>query len=93
MVHLVEVDVVGLQAAQGRVDRAADVQRGEVAVVRPGTLLAGHLGGQQDLLALPGALEPAADDLLGADLVVLCGVAVASNARRGKPCSRRVVEE
>ena len=76
MVHLVEVDVVRLQATQGCVHSAADVQRGESAVVRSGPHLAEHLGGQHDLLALAGALEPAPHDLLGAPLVALPAVHV-----------------
>jgi hypothetical protein len=76
VVHLVEVDVVGLQAAQGGVDRAADVQGGEAAIVPARTHLAEDLGRQHDLVALPAAGEPAADDLLGAALVLLPAVDV-----------------
>ena len=65
VVHLVEVDVVGLQAAQAGVARGADVTRGEAAVVRPLRHRSVDLGGEHDLLASVAALrEPVADDRL-----------------------------
>ena len=66
VVHLVEVDVIGLQPAQALFARAADVQRREPAVVRPLGHRTEDLRREHDLLAPTAALrEPAADDLLG----------------------------
>src|SRR5205823_1944948 len=66
VVHLVEVDAVGLQAAEALVARAPDVVRGEPRVVRPLAHRGIDLGGEDDRLAAAAALrEPAADDLLG----------------------------
>ena len=57
--------MVGLQAAQARVARGADVTRREAAVVRPLRHRSVHLGGEHDLLASVTALrEPVADDRL-----------------------------
>ena len=66
VVHLVEVDVVGLQPLQAGVAGPADVQRREPPLVGPVPHVAVELGGQDHLLAAPAALgEPASDDLLG----------------------------
>ena len=54
MVELVEIDVVGLQAAQTRIERPADVQRRQLALVGPVAHRAVNLGGQD------GPLPPAA---------------------------------
>lgn len=69
VVELVQIHVVGLQAAQRRVDRAADVQGGKLALVGPVTHGAVQLGGDDRALAADAvAGEPGADDLLGAAL-------------------------
>ena len=66
VMHLVEVDVVGLQPLQAGVAGPTDVQRRELAVVRPVAHVAVELGGHDHLLAAATALgEPASDDLLG----------------------------
>jgi len=66
VVELVQVDVVGLEALEAGVERAADVEGGELALVRPAVAhVAVDLGGEHGLLAVLGALgEPLADDLL-----------------------------
>ncbi len=75
--HLVEVDVIGLQTPQARVARGADVARREPAVVRPVGHRAEHLRGEHDLLAPLATLrEPRADDLLGAARALRSAVAV-----------------
>ncbi len=66
VVHLVEVDVVGLQPLEAGVARPADVERRELALVRPLPHVPVELGGDDHLLAPAPALgEPAPDDLLG----------------------------
>ena len=66
VVHLVQVDVIGLQAAQAGFAGAANVQRREAAFVGPVAHIAVDFGGDDDFLAPPAALrEPAPDDLLG----------------------------
>ena len=61
--ELVEVDVVGLQPAQARVERPADVERGELAGVGPVVHVAVELGRDDRPLAPAAALgEPVADD-------------------------------
>ena len=66
VVHLVEVDVVGLQPAQAGVAGPPDVQRREPPLVRPVAHVAVELRGEHRLLTPSTALgEPAADDLLG----------------------------
>src|SRR5437016_4585796 len=66
VVHLVEVDVVGAQAAQAALARLADVIGGEAPVVRTRAHPPVDLGREDDPLAPATALrEPAADDLLG----------------------------
>src|SRR5438067_4515817 len=65
VVHLVEVDVVGVEAAQAGFAGVPDVAGGEAPFVGPVPHLSIHLGGQDDLLAPAAALgEPAADDAL-----------------------------
>ncbi len=72
VVHLVKVDVVGLEAPQAPLARGADVPGRQVILVRPLAHLAVHLGGEHDLLAPAAPLrEPAADDLLGHALALL----------------------
>ena len=62
-VHLVEIDVVGLQAPQTRLDRGEDVLAGQSAVVGPGAHRAPTFGRQHDVIA--SAFQPFADDLFG----------------------------
>ena len=65
-VELVEVDVVGLQTAQGCVDRVKDVPPGVPGVEgrRPGRFEA--LRGKDE--TVPSSQQPATEDLLGATL-------------------------
>ena len=66
VVHLVQVDVVGPQPLQRGVAGAADVQRRQLALVRPRAHAAVELGRQHGSLAPAAAAgEPVADDLLG----------------------------
>src|SRR5436305_1980867 len=66
VVHLVEVDVVGLQSFQRTVTCVPDVACGEERVVGPLAHRAVELRRDDDLLAPAAALgEPATDDLLG----------------------------
>ena len=82
VVHLVEVDVVGLQPAQAVLAGAPDVVGGQAALVGPVAHPAVDLGGQHDPLAPSAALrQPAADDLLGDALA-------ASSRRRRWRCRR-----
>jgi hypothetical protein len=65
VVHLVQVDVIGLQPPQAGLTRPPDVVRRQPAVVgvQPHRLV--HLGGEDDLVAAPASPKPAADDLFG----------------------------
>jgi hypothetical protein len=77
VVHLVEVDGVGLQPAQRVLAGPDDVPGREALVVGPVAHLPVDLGGQDDLLPATAALgEPAADDLLGDTLTGLPAVDV-----------------
>ena len=77
VMHLVQVDVIGLQPAEALVARGADVSRRQPAVVRPLGHRAEDLGREHDLLAASAALrEPAADDLLGRAGTLRSAVAV-----------------
>ena len=51
VVHLVQVDVIGLQPPQARFRRAADVVGGQPAVVRTESHRLIHLRGQDDVVA------------------------------------------
>jgi hypothetical protein len=62
-VYLVEVDVVGVQPAQGGLDLADDPPAGAAPVVRVLTHRHEELGGQDDVVA--PASKRLADDLLG----------------------------
>ena len=65
VVHLVQVEVVGVEAAQAGLTRVPDVPGGETTFVGPVPHLAIHFAGQDDLLAPAAALgQPAADDPL-----------------------------
>lgn len=63
-VQLIEIDVIGLQAAQAVLDRGEDVAPGETSVVRPVTCLAPHFRRQHDIV--PATCQRLADDLLRA---------------------------
>src|SRR5207245_2427624 len=66
MVHLVEVDVIGLQAAQTFLAGAPDVKGRQARLIGPGTHIAVHLRGNDHLIAPTTALrKPAPDDLFG----------------------------
>src|SRR2546421_3204810 len=65
VVHLVQIDVVGVEAAQAGLTRVPDVAGGEAPFVGPVPHLSIHLAGQDDFLAPAVALgKPAADDPL-----------------------------
>ncbi len=64
VVDLVEVDVVGAEAAQRALDGVEDVLAGGAAVPGPGAHGAGALGGDHEVVA--PAPEPPPQDLLGA---------------------------
>src|SRR5579863_10004843 len=75
--HLIEVDVVGLQASQRSLARVADVACGEKRVVGPVAHRAVELGGDHHLLAAsPTLRETPAADLLGESLALLPAVDV-----------------
>ena len=77
VMHLVEVDVVGLQSTQARVACVADVSRRETAVVGPVRHRAEHLRREHHLLAsIPTLREPSADDRLGRARALVAAVAV-----------------
>jgi hypothetical protein len=77
MVHLVQVDVVGLQPLQRGVAGTADVAGGQEGVVGPVAHRAIELGGDDRLVTAPlAAGEPPADDLLGDALTLLPAVDV-----------------
>ena len=78
VVHLVEVDVFGLEPLQGGDRRAAHVDGGQLREVRHLFVEGGAiaLGGQHHLVAAAGLGEPAPDDLLGAAAMPLTAVAV-----------------
>src|SRR5262249_30272402 len=72
VMHLVEVDRVGLEPLERALARADDVERGEPRLVRPVSHRSEDLGREDDLLAAAAALrEPAADDLLGPAFALL----------------------
>lgn len=63
--HLVEIEIVCLQAPETVFARAFDVQGRQARLVRPVAHAAIDLCGQHNLLPSPAALcEPTADDLL-----------------------------
>ena len=64
MVHLVQVDVIGLQPTQARLAGAPDVVGGQPAVVGAESHRLVHLCGQNDVVAVPAAVQPSADGLL-----------------------------
>ena len=77
VVHLVDVDVVGLQPAQRCLAGALDVQGGKLAVVRPLAHVAVELGRDDRALAASVASrEPVTDDALGHALVLTPAVDV-----------------
>jgi len=78
--RLVEIDVVGIQAAQAVLDGAHDVLAAEALAVRPVPHARAHLGRDHDLVARPGA-QPPADDALG-DAAGIAGCPPAVDVRR-----------
>jgi hypothetical protein len=62
VVKLVEIDAVGLPPAQAGIERPANVQRRQLALVWPTPHLAVDLGGDDGLLPPAAAGEPVADD-------------------------------
>ncbi len=65
VVHLIQVDVVGLQPLKRRIARPPDVQRGKSGVVGPVTLRAVHLRREDRTLPTTAALgEPAPQHVL-----------------------------
>jgi len=73
-VDLVQVDVIGVQAAQAVLDGGADVGRVQAVVgaADPGHVhvRAGDLGGQDHFITAAALPEPAADEALGRALRV-----------------------
>ena len=77
MVHLIDIDVIGLQSFERVFAGFANMQRRQAARVGPLAHVAVDLGGEHDLLAPPAALrEVAADDLLGDALAFFAAVDV-----------------
>jgi len=77
VVHLVQVDPVGLEAPQRGLALADDAGGQQLALVGPVAHRPVDLGGDDDLVAAPAALgEPAADDLLGDALALAPAVDV-----------------
>ena len=64
VVHLIQVDVIGLQPPQARLAGPPDVVGRQPAVVRAESHRLVHLRGQDDVVAVPAALQPPADGLL-----------------------------
>src|SRR5438105_2083222 len=64
MVHLVQVNVIGLQPPQARLTRPADVVGRQPTVVRTNTHRLVHLRSEHDVVAVPTALQPPSDHLL-----------------------------
>lgn len=72
VVHLVQVDGVGPQAAQAGLGGPADLVGGQVLVVRAEAHRLVRLRGEHDLVAASAApAEPASDDLLGQAVALL----------------------
>ncbi|KAG0922913.1 hypothetical protein G6F32_014469 [Rhizopus arrhizus] len=63
VVHLVQVDMVGLQPAQAGLAGAADVVRRQTTIIRARPHRLVHLGRQYQAVTLATALQPAPDDL------------------------------
>jgi hypothetical protein len=77
VVHLVEVDAIGLHALQARVARVANVSRREQAVVRPLRHRTEHFRREHNLLASTAALrEPRAEDRFGSARALFAAVPV-----------------
>jgi hypothetical protein len=64
VVHLIQVDVIGLQPPQARLAGAANVVGRQPAIVRAESHRLVHLRRQDDVVAVPAALQPSADGLL-----------------------------
>jgi hypothetical protein len=64
-VHLVQIDVIGLQSAQAFLAGAAEVIGGEITLVGPCVHAAVDLSSDDDFLAPAALREPAPDDLFG----------------------------
>lgn len=92
-VGLIQVDVVGTEALEARVDRGKDVFTAEAAVVGAGPHRVEDLGGDDDFVAARGFAEDLADDLFaGAVGVHLGGVEeidakVGGFLMKGRVCS------
>src|SRR5258708_23539055 len=66
MVHLVEIDMIGLQTAQTLLTSTPNVQSREARLIWPFTHLPVNLGRQHNFLPASTALsKPAPDDLFG----------------------------
>jgi len=93
VVELVEIHVVGAQPAQRAVDGVQDVLARGAAVPRARAHRAHALGGHHDVVA--AALEPAAEDLLGAAhrLEAPAQRVDVGGVEEGDPARRRAVED
>src|SRR6266702_5835499 len=71
VVHLIEVDVIGVQTTQAVLTSLSDVVCRQAAVVRAGTHRLVHLGREDNLVATTALGKPAPDDLLGNAVALL----------------------
>ena len=71
LMHQIDVNMVGLQAAQAALDLPEDVYPGQAVVVRAGAHAASYLGGEDELI--PSPLEHRANQPLGVPFLVDVG--------------------
>ena len=77
VMHLIEVDVVGLQPPQAGIARGANMASGEPAIIRPVRHRPIQLGGEHHLLApITAEREPPTNDLLGCAHALVAPVAI-----------------
>jgi hypothetical protein len=94
VVHLVEVDTVGLQPAQGILARLPDGQGRQLPVVGPFAHGPVDLGGQHGPVAAPASAgEPVTEDLLGPAGVGLTALADLARRSAGRAVPVGGVEE
>jgi hypothetical protein len=78
MVHLIEVDVVGLQSPQTLFAGALDMVGRQAALIPPVTHRAEDLGRQDDPVAPPTLCQPAPNDFLCQTQVQIGGITAGS---------------